>query len=166
MAEAVPYTAPQELHDLAFRYGLAVDSRDPALLGAIFTSDGVIRGHGEARARYAGAAGWQRMIAEVSASFDQTMHNVFNQTFQIAPDGTVTGLTTGIASHLLPAAPEVEERTLLDFAMRYHNRYALVDGAWKFAERALEVVWVESRPVRRFGAAMLGRELRGFAAVD
>jgi len=89
-----------------------------------------------------------------------------DQTFEVDAQGIVTGLTTGIASHLLPAPPEATERTLLDFAMRYHNRYASEDGVWKFAERALEVVWVETRPVRRFSPAMLGRELRGFAAVD
>ncbi|NCU10586.1 MAG: hypothetical protein GXC70_00250, partial [Sphingomonadaceae bacterium] len=100
--------------------------------------------------------------AEVSASFGQTMHNVFNQTFDRAADGTVTGLTTGIASHLLPAAEGDAGAALMDFAMRYHNRYALEDGQWKFADRQLEVVWVERRQVAGFDPAMLGRELRGF----
>jgi hypothetical protein len=102
------------------------------------------------------------MIGEVSASFGQTMHNVFNQTFDRGADGTVTGLTTGIASHLLPAAEGSREQALLDFAMRYHNRYALEDGCWKFADRQLEVVWVETRKVALFDPAMLGRELKGF----
>lgn len=163
---AAPYTAPQELHDLAFHYGLAVDNRDAVRLGAVFTRDGVIRGHGQSGVRYRGAVGWQTMIAEVTASFGRTMHNVFNQTFEIAGDGTVTGLTTGVASHLLPAAPEAENLTLLDFAMRYHNRYAQEDGLWKFAERGLEVLWIETRQVRPFSSAMLGRDLQGFAAVD
>lgn len=161
-----PYTAPQELHDLAFRYGLAVDNRDAAMLGSIFTRDGLIRGHGHSDARYVGTAGWERMLSEVSASFGRTMHNVFNQTFEIASDGTVSGLTTGVASHVLLAEPDAAERPLLDFAMRYHNRYAIEDGAWKFAERALEVLWVETRRVRAFSANMLGQELQGFAAVD
>lgn len=156
------FTAPQELHDLAFRYGLAVDSRDPAMLAAVFTRDGTLRGLGESKARYNGMAGWERMIAEVSASFGQTMHNVFNQTFDRAEDGTVTGLTTGIASHLLPAGEGGAAVPLMDFAMRYHNRYALEDGRWKFADRQLEVVWVEHRQVTRFDPAMLGRELKGF----
>lgn len=162
----VPYIASQELLDLAFRYGLAVDNRDAAMLGSIFTRDGLIRGHGQSDARYAGTAGWERMISEVSASFGRTMHNVFNQTFEIAPDGTVSGLTTGVASHVLLAEPDAAERPLLDFAMRYHNRYVIEDGAWKFAERALEVLWVETRRVRAFSAKMLGQELQGFAAVD
>ncbi|WP_374529742.1 nuclear transport factor 2 family protein [Novosphingobium sp.] len=157
-----PYCAAQELHDLAFRYGLAVDSLDPAMLASVFTRDGVMRGLGQVEARYAGAAGFAAMIGEVRASFQRTQHNVFNQTFDLSDDGTVTGLTTGIASHILPAADDAPDWTLLDFAMRYHNRYAKEDGVWKFAERQLEVVWVETRKVARFSPAMLGRELRGF----
>lgn len=163
---ASPYTAPQELHDLAFRYGLAVDNRDAAMLGSVFTHDGAIRGHGQPGTRYAGAKGWRTMIAQVSASFGRTMHNVYNQTFEIAADGTITGLTTGVASHMLPAGPDADDVALLDFAMRYHNRYAQEDGAWKFAERALEVLWVETRRVMPFSLDMLGRDLKGFAAVD
>lgn len=102
------------------------------------------------------------MIAEVSISFDKTMHNVFNQSFERALDGTVTGQTTGIASHILPAPEGSSELTLLDFAMRYHNRYAREDGQWKFADRQLEVVWTEARKVKPFDPAMLGRELKGF----
>ena len=94
------------------------------------------------------------------------MHNVYNQTFDIAEDGTVTGLTTGVASHLVTSSSEGEDLRLLDFAMRYYNRYAIEDGVWKFAERALEVLWIETRQVQRFSAAMLGRELQGFTTVD
>ena len=52
--------------------------------------------------------------------------------------------------------------TLLDFAMRYHDRYAREAGQWKFADRQLEVVWVETRKVGPFSPAMMGRDLRGF----
>jgi hypothetical protein len=106
------------------------------------------------------------MIAEVSNSFGRTMHNVYNQTFEISSDGAISGLTTGVASHLLPAETGASTWRRLDFAMRYHNRYALEDGAWKFSERALEVLWVETGQVAPFSTDMLGRELRGFAAVD
>lgn len=153
------FCAPQQLHDLAFRYGEAVDSRNPDRLGAIFTQDGVIASFPENTVRYRGAQGWARMIEEVSASFQETMHNVFNQTFELDDNGTVTGLTTGIASHLVESGDALR---VLDFAMRYHNTYAVEAGDWKFAERLLEVVWVEERPVRRFSPAMLGRELAGF----
>lgn len=152
------WTAPQEVHDLAFRYARAVDGRDPAMLGAIFTADGVIGGHNSADVRYRGAEGWARMIAEVEASFGATMHNVFNQTFDRSADGAISGLTTGIASHMLPG----DAGELVDFAMRYHDRYAQEDGRWKFSERRLEVVWVEERKVSKFSAEMMGRILKGF----
>lgn len=152
------YAAPQELDDLAFRYALAVDTRDSAMLVSIFTRDGIIRGHGENPIEFTGAEGLSRMVAQVDASFDQTMHNVFNQTFERATDGTVSGLTTCIASHILKG----EGCNLLDFAMRYHNRYAQEAGCWKFAERRLEVVWVETRPVQKFTAAMMESDLREF----
>lgn len=154
------FTAPQELHDLAFRYGHAVDFRSAEQLGALFAVDGTISAHPTGIVRYRGASGWARMIGEVTASFGETMHNVFNQTFERNKAGVVTGVTTGVASHLLEQGDT--GRAVLDFAMRYHNRYVREDGLWKFADRCLEVVWVEMRPVRRFSPDMLGRELAGF----
>lgn len=156
------FDAPQQLRDLAHRYALAVDSRDAAMLTGLFTADGTMRGKGQAGARYAAAEGFARMIAEVEASFGATMHNVFNQTYEQAADGTVTGHITGIASHVLPGETGSTELALLDFAMRYHDRYAQEDGVWKFADRQLEVVWVERRRAAPFSAEMMGRELKGF----
>jgi hypothetical protein len=157
-----PFCAAQDLHDLALRYALAVDRLDPDMLAAQFAGDGVMHTYGDDRARYVGAAGCAQMIAQVRASFARTQHNVFNQTFEMADDGTITGLTTGIASHVLPHEADQTEWTLIDFAMRYHNRYAREHGQWKFAARGFEVVWVERRTVAPFSPAMLGRELRGF----
>ena len=152
------WTAPQALRDLAVRYALAVDSRDHEMLADIFTSDGVMGGQGSAEVRYRGPEGWPRMIAETDASFAQTMHNVFNQTFDLADDGSVSGLTTGVASHILPG----DGSDLVDFAMRYHDRYAQEDGRWKFSERRLEVVWVEQRKVGKFTREAMSRFLKGF----
>ena len=154
------FTAPQDLRDLAFRYALAVDSRDAAGLAALFTPDGALASHPDGHVRYRGEEGWRRMIAEVSASFIETMHNVHNQAFDRDEAGQVTGVTTGVASHLVETSGG--GLTVLDFAMRYHDRFAWHDGAWQFAERKLEVVWVETRPVRRFSPEMFGRELAGF----
>lgn len=163
------WSAPQELHDLAFRYARALDGRDAAMLAAIFTTDGRIAGRDSGTVRYTGAEGWARMIGEVTASFADTMHNVFNQTFDRSEDGTVTGLTTGIASHLLfprdgdDAGSETSGlREVVDFAMRYHDQYAIEDGHWKFRERRLEVVWVEHRKVSEFSAELMSRVLKGF----
>jgi hypothetical protein len=152
------FTAPQELHDLAFRYALAVDSLDAGMLTTLFTPDGVIRGHGENPIEFQGAGGFTRMIGQVDAAFQRTMHNVFNQCFERDAAGAITGQTTCIASHVLHG----EEWSLLDMAIRYHNIYAQDAGVWKFAERRLEVVWVETRPVQKFTAAMMDADLKVF----
>ena len=150
--------APQELHDLAFRYALAVDTLDPDMLARIFTHDGAVCGFGENPIEFRGSEGLARMISQVGTSFQKTMHNVFNQTFETGADGVVVGQTTCIASHILPG----DDWTLLDMAIRYHNQYRHEDGAWKFAERRLEVVWVETRPVQKFNAAMMNSDLEEF----
>jgi SnoaL-like domain len=152
------YTAPQQLHDLAYRYARGVDTRDAAILAEIFTDDGVIRGFGENPIRFEGQNGLQQMCAQLVAAFPRTMHNVYNQTFECDPEGTVTGVTNCMASHILPG----EDWQILDMALLYHNRYACENGHWKFSDRALEVLWVETRPVQKFTAAMMDAELKEF----
>lgn len=152
------YTAPQELHDLAFRYALAVDTLDAGALLALFTPDGAVRGFGANPIEFCGEAGLRQMIDQVGMAFQRTMHNVFNQTFDRDEAGSVTGQTTCIASHILHG----EDWTLMDMALRYHNRYAQEGGVWKFFERRLEVVWVETRPVQKFSPAMMDADLKEF----
>jgi SnoaL-like domain len=161
-AETTPeiraFTAPQELHDLAYRYAAAIDALDAELLSTVFTRDGAVRGYGENPIEFEGAEGLARMIGQVDTAFQKTMHNVFNQTFDRTAEGAVTGLTNCIASHIQHG----DEWNLMDMAIRYHNRYAQENGAWKFAERRLEVIWVETRPVQKFTATMMDASLREF----
>ncbi|MEY2925620.1 MAG: hypothetical protein RL367_97 [Pseudomonadota bacterium] len=152
------FLAPQELHDLAFRYGLAVDNCDADMLLSVFTTGGAVLGYGINPIVFRGESGLRQMIAQVDSGFQRTMHNVFNQTFERDDAGIVTGLTTCVASHILPG----DDWVLLDMAIRYHNDYAQQDGEWKFHERRLEVLWVENRPVQQFTAAMMNAELAGF----
>lgn len=152
------FTAPQELHDLAFRYAFAVDHLDADMLASIFTTDGIIRGHGENPIIFQGREGMARMIGQCETAFQKTMHNVFNQTFERDDDGQISGHTTCNASHIMRG----DDWKLLDMAMRYHNRYAQENGVWKFAERRLEVVWVETRQAHKFTAAMMDADLKEF----
>jgi SnoaL-like domain len=152
------FTAPQELHDLAFRYALAVDNRDAEMLLTTFTAQGAVLGYSENPISFRGEAGLRNMITLVESGFQRTMHSVYNQTFERDPAGAVTGLTYCIASHILPG----EDWTLLDMALRYHNQYAQDGGVWKFTERSLEVLWVENRPVQKFTAAMMDADLKEF----
>jgi hypothetical protein len=152
------FTAPQKMHDLAFRYALAVDTLNAEMLASVFTCEGAVHGFGDNPIEFVGADGLARMIAQVDAAFQKTMHNVFNQTFERTAEGAVTGHTTCIASHILPG----DDWSLLDMAIRYHNRYGEEGDTWKFAERRLEVLWVETRPVQKFTAAMMDADLKEF----
>jgi hypothetical protein len=153
-----PFLAPQDLHDLAFRYALAVDTLNVDLLASLFVEGGAVRGYGENPIVFEGREGLARMIGQVDSAFQKTMHNVFNQTFDICADGKVTGHTTSIVGHILRG----EDYVLLDMAMRYHNQYRQEAGIWKFEERRLEVVWVETRPVQKFSPAMMDADLKEF----
>lgn len=144
------FDAPAQLRDLAHRYAWAVDRRQGAELAALFTADGAIRGHGENPIDYTGPARLVEMMGDLGM-FERTMHNVFNQLFEQDAQGAVTGLTYCIASHILPG----DEPVCVDMAIWYHDRYALQGEQWKFAERRLEMLWIENRPVRRFDPTMM-----------
>ncbi len=149
------FDAPAQLRDLAHRYAWAVDRRAGDDLAALFTPDGAIRGWGENPIDYTGPERLHAMMADL-AMFERTMHNVFNQVFEVEPDGAVTGLTYCIASHILPG----DEPTVVDMAIWYHDRFARHDGAWRFAERRLEMLWIENRPARRFSPEMMSGAVR------
>jgi hypothetical protein len=152
------FSASQELHDLAYRYALAVDDCDADMLLSLFTQHGAVLGYGENPIEFRGVDGLCTMIRQVDTSFQRTMHNVFNQTFERDEAGGVTGLTTCIASHILPG----DAWMLMDMAIRYHNIYAQEGDVWKFHERSLEVLWVETRPVQKFSASMMDSDLKEF----
>lgn len=152
------FDAPPALRDLACRYAWAVDRRDAGEIAALFTADGAVRGYGENPIDYTGPERLAAMMADLGM-FERTMHNVFNQLFERGPDGAVTGMTYCIASHLLPGA----EPMLVDMAIWYHDRYAEDAGQWKFAERRLEVLWTETRPAKRFSAAMMSGSVEDLA---
>jgi SnoaL-like domain len=152
------FVAPQELHDLAFRYALAVDNCDGDMLIDLFTAEGAVLGYGENPISFRGRDGLAQMIVQVDTAFQRTMHNVYNQTFERDSTGQVAGLSYCIASHILPG----EDWSLLDMAIRYHNRYAQEGSVWKFSQRRLEILWVETRPVQRFSAAMMDSDLKEF----
>jgi hypothetical protein len=151
------FDAPPPLRDLAHRYALAVDRRDAALICGIFAADGEVAGFGENPISYRGPERLTEMMADLGM-FERTMHKVYNQTFERDHAGAVSGLTYCTASHLLPG----EEPTLLDMEIVYHDSFVEADGAWRFARRALEVLWVEFRPVKRFTPEIMSGSLGAF----
>jgi hypothetical protein len=152
-----PFDAPMPLRDLAHHYARAVDMRDGDALCAVFTPGGEVAGFGENPISYAGHQRLREMTGEL-AMFEQTMHKVYNQLFTRSEDNSVTGLTYCTASHLLKG----EEATLLDMEIVYHDRFAKDDSQWRFAHRALEVLWVEFRSVQRFTPEIMNASLGNF----
>jgi SnoaL-like domain len=156
--ESSAFTAPQELHDLAFRYALAVDNCDARMLISTFAVDGAVVGYGENPIEFRAELGLREMIRLVGSGFQRTLHKVFNQTFERDAAGQVTGITYCTASHILPGS----DWNLLDMTIRYHNVLTQEADGWKYRERRLEVIWVETRPVQKFTAAMMDADLKEF----
>ncbi len=142
-----------ELADLAFDYAQAVDRGDADRLCALFTDDARVGGMDDHVPVFEGHEGLRRMIAQVDQAFVKTMHNVFNQTFEMGEQDRATGETYCLASHVIEQPGGQWE--LLDMAIRYHNAYERKEGIWKFARRRLEVEWIETRPVKAMDPAFL-----------
>jgi hypothetical protein len=134
-----------ELRQLSYRYARACDSNEPETLDAIFTADAEIESD----------LFTQRGIAEIRAipamlrqMFAKTMHAVHNQTVTVIRD-TAHGETYGIAYQINHAKDG--KQTSLDWGVRYQDKFARVDGVWRFTRRRLIVDWtrlVEVRPLK------------------
>jgi hypothetical protein len=77
--------------------------------------------------------------------YEATTH--FNGQSTVAIDGDhATGVSYTIAHHLYT---EGAERKIMIASLRYHDRFAKLDGVWYFEERNLIVDWTETRPSPR-----------------
>lgn len=149
--------AREELRELAFRYALAVDGCDADALIDLFTADGSVGGMDASVPSFQGSADLRLMIAQVDASFDRTMHNVYNQVFEIEPGAsTASGETYCLASHIIDAPDGTWQ--ILEMAIRYKNDYVHEDSRWKFRRRRLDVQWIETRPAQRFTPDMISKD--------
>jgi hypothetical protein len=147
----------EELRELALRYALAVDGCDAEALLRLFTADGSVGGMDESVPSFKGEADLRLMIHQVETSFNRTMHNVFNQTFEIeAGAPTASGETYCLASHIIEDADANWQ--ILDMAIRYKNDYVQQDGHWKFKRRRLDVQWIETRAAQKFTADMISKD--------
>lgn len=147
----------EELRELALRYALAVDGCDADGLLQLFTADGSVGGMDQSVPSFTGEADLRLMIRQVETSFNRTMHNVYNQTFEIEPGAMIArGETYCLASHIIEA--EGGNWQILEMAIRYHNEYANEQGRWKFTRRRLDVQWIETRDAQQFTPDMLSKD--------
>jgi ketosteroid isomerase-like protein len=134
------------LTDLVHRYAACVDDRDLDGVAALFTEDGVLARPGpgtslEPATEVVGRAEIRRAM-EVLAGIDRTVHEVTGLVLTGTGADTATGRVAGVAHHVTGDSDHVWHLT-------YRDDYRRVDGAWLLARRALTIVFIEDRPVRR-----------------
>jgi len=131
----------RDLRALAAGYATSVDRRDLAAFLAVFAPDGVLRVFDpgvvdEPRSVMRGAEEMARVIDRISV-YDATFHFLGHATYA-ASEGGATGEVYCTARHLTRTRHGATEFTML---IRYLDRYAVVDGRWRIADRAVVVDW-------------------------
>ncbi|TDC86868.1 nuclear transport factor 2 family protein [Actinomadura sp. 7K507] len=137
-----------ELLDLVSRYALYADRRDLPGVAGLFTEDAVLvlpdppGSLGPART-FAGRDGIVEALSTLN-DVPVTSHEIVGQVFE----ADATGHVTCVAHHLTEREPG--KPSDLIWHMRYSDVYRREDGGWRFARRALQIDFIETRPVRRW----------------
>jgi hypothetical protein len=130
-----------ELNQLAFRYAAAIDGCGVAQLQKVFTRDGRLRSyHPGAEAPFADLVGHDQLAAVPEAmrgAHAATMHQMTNHLVDVEGDAA-TGSLLCTARHLSPDGSHA-----VNVMIRYVDRYAREEGAWKIADRHIRFLWSE-----------------------
>lgn len=140
-----------DLRDLVARYALHADRRDLDALADLFAPAaalvlpdppadlGPVRTH-------TGRDAIVRALATLRA-VPVTSHELAGEVFDAGdePD-TASGHVTCVAHHITE-----HDGRLTDLAwhLHYTDAYTRRDGTWRIARRALQIDWIETRPVRK-----------------
>lgn len=141
------------IQDLLAAYALGVDRRDYALLGDLFTEDGILATHAgsvsnEPRYEIVGRARIQRAMKTVER-YRATTHLLGLPSVQLG-SAEAQCETHCLARHLYEK--DDEDRIYL-MSIRYRDQCVKgPDGRWRFAERRLQVDWEEDRPFHKIAA--------------
>jgi len=121
--------ARESIRALVTRYCLAMDDRDMAAVPALFTPDARVHSRdGVMDAR--GIDAILEMYRGRFAVLGPSNHFTHDHLIDFETDAAAHGL---VISH----AEVVRRGRPMWAALRYHDRYALHDGVWKFSERLL-----------------------------
>jgi uncharacterized protein (TIGR02246 family) len=126
----------EAIRDLAVRYALAVDDRDYEALRSMFTDDGCLRASsGPVKGR--GREGVTDFLRESLSGRGPTNHLVHGHQISVDFDhpDTATGVVSGHAESMWPEGQMI-------IAMRYHDTYRRVGGAWRFHERVQSFLYL------------------------
>ena len=140
MSDALTVEDERHLRALAAGYAASVDRRDLDGFLAVFAPDGALQvfdpGADEPRAVMRGPDELARVIERIAA-YEATFH-FLGQAAYAPADGGATGEVYCTARHLTRTRHGATEFTML---IRYRDRYAVVDGGWRIADRAVVVDW-------------------------
>jgi hypothetical protein len=125
----------QEITEICYRYGLAIDTRDWPLLRSCFTPDVV--GYYGAPDPYLGYQAIESLCRTTLESLSATQHLIGNVLVEI--DGDVATSSCYLqAQHVGRGVAEGEQ---FIFAGRYVDRLVRTTDGWRIAERRLEPMW-------------------------
>jgi hypothetical protein len=125
----------QELWDLIGRYCLAVDSRDPAALRELFTSDATFDPTESIEVDPV-PVGRDQLVAYYLAGFERLGKMYHYPHSQLVELDTVDDAHGTVLAH----AELGLDRAPFRVSVRYHDRYAREDGHWRFRSRRVEQI--------------------------
>lgn len=127
------------LRSLVDHYSSIPDDREYALVDELFTADAVFTGPGF---RMQGRDQIRQIMCSIER-YEVTLHVMHQQRVEIErPDAA--GDVYCVATHIERNA---DERTKIDWGIRYQDRYRLDGSTWRIAERELRLAWEQRSPL-------------------
>jgi ketosteroid isomerase-like protein len=125
----------EQIRALVARYVFAIDDRDLATVGNLFTRDGRFR----SRDGVMDASGREAVLAQFEGRFAALgPTNHFSHDHLVWLDEASSGRARGlVSSH----AEVVRNDRPMIVALRYEDAYRREDGAWRFADRLLSFLY-------------------------
>jgi SnoaL-like domain len=138
-----------ELNQLAYRYAAAVDACGEAAFLAVFTPGARLRSfHPDAAEPFADLAGHAQLATipnTMRGMYRATTHMMTNHLVDVAGDAA-SGEVLCTARHL-----ELDGASTINVIIRYVDRYARHEGAWRIADRQIRFLWSERHAVTDSG---------------
>ena len=138
------------LSDLVHRYAANVDDRQFDAVAELFTATAELTVPEPPAAlrpvhSHRGRAAIAAAVAAV-AQTERTQHAIVGEVYSELSAEVPTGRIACIAHHFNQRADELVD---VVWHLRYDDEYALTDAGWRISRRALTILAIETRPVRR-----------------
>ena len=138
------------LSDLVHRYAANVDDRQFDAVAELFTATAELTVPEPPAAlrpvhSHRGRAAIAAAVAAV-AQTERTQHAIVGEVYSELSAEVPKGRIACIAHHFNQRADELVD---VVWHLRYDDEYALTDAGWRISRRALTILAIETRPVRR-----------------